>query len=245
MRRAPGPWSWPHRLVLFCVLSNRQDVSRLAAALLTVRLHCVKQPWQQRGNWRSIGSMFTRKCSRWSVWFQPMKNYFYVIESLYQHVVICVKCYSAAGSSSRCIKFYVTLCSLLFAVFVKYFQKPLVSKTSEIWQIGLNFSFLSSVWRIGARAHKEEAAGRSLLCADLPYRSSIKEAAPHRPQYVFSCRPGAHQSCQDQILTGTLMCLKLKVESVALVVAANTNWAPPPKLNATRGIVACTFTACT
>lgn len=68
---------------------------------------------------------------------------------------------------------------------------------------------LSLVWRIRAGAYQEEAAGGSLLCANLPYRSSIKEAASHRPQYVLSCRPGAHQSCQDQILTGTFMCLKL------------------------------------
>lgn len=66
--------------------------------------------------------------------------------------------------------------------------------------------FLSLVWRLRAGAYQEEAAGGSLLCADLPYRSSIKEAASHRPQYVLSCRPGAHQSCQDQILTGILMC---------------------------------------
>lgn len=66
--------------------------------------------------------------------------------------------------------------------------------------------FLSLVWRLRAGAYQEEAAGGSLLCADLPYCSSFKEAASHRPQYVLSCRPGAHQSCQDQILTGILMC---------------------------------------
>lgn len=68
--------------------------------------------------------------------------------------------------------------------------------------------FLSLVWRLRAGAYQEEAAGGSLLCADLPYRCSAKEAASHRPQYVLPRRPGAHQPCQDQILTGTVACLK-------------------------------------
>lgn len=83
--------------------------------------------------------------------------------------------------------------------------KGLVSWTVMDWS---ELFFLSLVRRLRAGAHQEEAARGPLLCADLPYRSSIKEDASHRPQYVLSRRPGAHQSCQDQILTGTLMCLK-------------------------------------
>lgn len=63
----------------------------------------------------------------------------------------------------------------------------------------------SLVWRLGAGTYQEEATGGSLLCADVPYCSSVKEAASHRPEYVLSCRPGAHQSCQNQILSGILV----------------------------------------
>lgn len=63
----------------------------------------------------------------------------------------------------------------------------------------------SVVWRLGAGTYQEEAPGRSLLCADVPHCSSIKEAASHRPEYVLSCRPRAHQSCQNQILSGILV----------------------------------------
>lgn len=62
---------------------------------------------------------------------------------------------------------------------------------------------LSVVWQLRAGAYQEEATGGPLLCADLPNCSSAKEDASHRPQYVLSCRPGTHQPCQDQILTGT------------------------------------------
>lgn len=68
--------------------------------------------------------------------------------------------------------------------------------------------FLLVVWRLRAGAQPEEAERRSILGADLSHRGRVEEAAPHRPQHVLSCRPGAHQSCQDQILTGISMCLK-------------------------------------
>lgn len=112
---------------------------------------------------------------------------------------------------------------LLYPFFVKYSQNPLMPQKCFLktkcfmyeGQVLVNRTamdvselfFLSLVRRLRAGAYQEEAAGGSLLCADLSYCSSIKEAASHRPQYVLSCRPGAHQSCQDQILTGTLMCL--------------------------------------
>lgn len=67
---------------------------------------------------------------------------------------------------------------------------------------------LSLVWRLRAGAYQEEAARGPLLCADLPHRRCFKEDASYRPQHVLSCRPGAHQPRQDQILTGTFMCLK-------------------------------------
>lgn len=63
-------------------------------------------------------------------------------------------------------------------------------------------SLRTKVWGLRAGAHQEEAAGGSLLGADLPHRRSLEEAAAHRPQHVLSSRPGAHQPRQDQILTG-------------------------------------------
>lgn len=63
-------------------------------------------------------------------------------------------------------------------------------------------SLQTKVWGLRTGAHQEEAAGGSLLCADVPHRGSLEEAAAHRPQHVLASRPGTHQPRQDQILTG-------------------------------------------
>lgn len=134
------------------------------------------------------------------------------VESLYLHVVVlhsfCLFIYL--------IKFWVCLIRVFPSP--PFFFKLNVAgkwKCSAVWEVaspvacettGDGCAVLSSlVWGLGTGTYQEEATGGSVLCADVPYCSSLKEAASHRPEYVLPCRPGAHQSCQNQILSGILV----------------------------------------
>jgi len=99
---------------------------------------------------------------------------------------------------------------------------------------------LSLVWRLRARAYQEEAAWGSLLRADFSYRCSVKEVASYRPQHVLSCWPGAHQPRQDQILTGTLKCLKPLFEQIHSECRLNLSLFPRRETQMKRWGSSCT-----